>query len=243
MTNIVLISLILAFGAFAFSFTGFGFALVTLPLLAFLLPLKIAVGFVFPYTLTLVLYHAWRFGRKLELGVLWPLIFGAVPAMPLGLWYLHQFPESLLKKCLACFVILSLLLTRLQMARPKKLKTRYSKYVGFLFGFISGWFQGAYTTGGPPAVVYVSAVSSEPEQAKGYMGAYFAFICLLTLVMYAVSGVFSVKWLGNSLAYSPAVLLGTLAGAVCSVQVKAKTYRLAVDSLLILAAGLLWFRS
>ena len=243
MTNIFLTSIILTLGAFAFSFTGFGFALVSLPLLAFLLPLKTAVGFVFPYVLTLVLYHTWRFGRKLELGVLWPLILGAVPAMPLGLWSLHQFPESWLKKCLAVFVVLSLLATRMQTARPQRLGAGVSRYAGFLFGLIGGWFQGAYTTGGPPAVVYVSAVSSDPEQAKGYLGAYFAVINLFTLVLYSFGGVFSVEWLGNSLAYSPAVLLGTVAGAVFSGRVEVRTYRLGVDLLLILTAVLLWFRS
>lgn len=243
MTNSVLISIVLAFGGLAFSFTGFGFALVTLPLMAFLLPLKIAVGFLFPYTLTLVIYHAWHFGRKLEFRTVWPLIFGSVLTMPLGLLFLQNIPESWLKKCLACFVILALLVIRLRGVKTKKVISPVTKFIGFLCGLISGWFQGAYTTGGPPAVVYVSYFSSEPEEAKGYMGTYFAFICCFTLVMYALSGVFSAKWLINSLVFSPAVIAGAWVGAVLSRRVEMKSYRLGVDLLLILAAAMLWFQT
>ena len=243
MTHIILTSLILALGAFAFTFTGFGFALVTLPLLAFVLPLKTAVGFVFPYVLVLVFYHVWRFGRKLDYMVLWPMLLGAVPAMPVGLWSLSRLPESWLKRCLAVFVLLSLAVIRLQSARPQSLKTGVSRWAGFCFGVIGGWFQGAYTTGGPPAVVYVSAVAPDPEEAKGYLGAYFAIINLFTAVLYVGGGVFSNEWLVRSLAYSPAVLLGAVIGARFFGRVEVKTYRLAVDLLLILAAMLLWFRS
>jgi uncharacterized protein len=243
MTDIVLITIVLAFGGLAFSFTGFGFALVTLPLMAFLLPLKVAVGFLFPYTLTLVIYHAWHFGRKLEFRIVWPLILGSVLTMPLGLLFLQQIPESWLKKCLAIFVVLALLLIRLRGVKTKKIITPGTKFIGFLCGLISGWFQGAYTTGGPPAVVYVSYFSSEPEEAKGYMGTYFAFICCFTLVMYAASGVFTARLLMNSLAFSPAVIFGTWIGAVLSRRVDIKTYRMGVDLLLILAAAMLWFQS
>lgn len=243
MTDIVLITAVLAFGGLAFSFTGFGFALITLPLMAFLLPLKIAVGFLFPYTLTLVIYHAWHFGRKLEFKIVWPLIFGSVLTMPLGLMFLQHIPESLLKKCLACFVIIALLLIRLRGVKTKKVITPGTKFIGFLCGLISGWFQGAYTTGGPPAVIYVSYFSSEPEEAKGYMGTYFAFICCFTAIMYALSGVFSAEWLKNSLAFCPAVAAGTWIGAVLSRRIKMKIYRLGVDLLLILAAAMLWSQS
>ena len=156
---------------------------------------------------------------------------------------LVEYALILVLVAIVVIVILALLVIRLRGVKTKKVITRGTKFIGFLCGLISGWFQGAYTTGGPPAVVYVSYFSSEPEEAKGYMGTYFAFICCFTLIMYAASGVFSAKWLINSLAFSPAVILGTWTGAVLSRRVEMKVYRLGVDLLLIVAAAMLWFQS
>ena len=236
------IILILALGGFTFSFAGFGFALVTLPFLSLLLPVKLSVGFVFPYVLVLVLYHTGRFGKLLDRRILFPLIVGACLAIPFGLWSLHIFPEVWLKRCLAVFIVLSVTAGRLPgfINITQVRRTGRTRVWGLVCGLIGGWFQGAYAAGGPPAVVYIRSIEDNPEKAKGYLGAYFSVINLLTAVMFAFGDVFTTQWLWNSLAYSPAVLVGTVAGALLSNRIDARVYRAAVDLLLIVSSVMLW---
>lgn len=236
------IILILALGGFTFSFAGFGFALVTLPFLSLLIPVKTSVGFIFPYVLILVLYHTGRFGKLLDRRILLPLIAGACLAIPAGLWSLHLFPEIWLKRCLAVFILLSVAANRFQAVTGIIKQTKKSRAWGVACGAISGWFQGAYTAGGPPAVVYVASIEPNPEKAKGYLGAYFTVINLITGVLFAIGDVFTTKWLWLSLAYSPAVLIGAAAGAMLFNRIDARAYRVAVDLLLIVSFFLLWFR-
>jgi uncharacterized protein len=234
------IILILVLGGFTFSFAGFGFALVTLPLLSLLLPVKISVGFIFPYVLVLVLYHTGRFGKILDRRILLPLIVGACLAIPAGLWSLHLFPEVWLKRCLAVFIVLSIAASRFWSTTNLFSQDDRSRVWGLVCGLLGGWLQGAYAAGGPPAVIFVRSIEENPERAKGYLGAYFSVINLVTAVTFVVGDVFTAQWLWNSLLYSPAVLVGTVAGALFSNRINARVYRAAVDLLLLISSVMLW---
>ncbi len=231
---------ILALGGFTFSFAGFGFALVTLPLLSLLLPVKISVGFIFPYVLALVLYHTGRFGKLLDWNILLPLVAGACLAIPAGLWSLHLFPELWLKRCLAVFITLSVAANRFPAATAMLRRTGRSRILGLACGLIGGWFQGAYAAGGPPAVIYVRSIEQNPEKAKGYLGAYFTAVNLITAVMFVIGDVFTGQWLWHSLVYSPAVLIGAAAGALLFNRINARIYIAAVDLLLLASSVMLW---
>lgn len=235
--------LFMALGAFTFSFAGFGFALMVVPLLSLLLPVKIAVAFQFPYAFALVIYHTWKYGRKVSWKKLRSLTLAALLVMPVGLLSLNYFPESILKKSLASFTAIMVLwswLSSLAGASPIK---DVPAIRGSVWGIISGWFQGAYCTGGPPAVIYIMSVSDDPKEAKGLMSDYFIVTFILTAVLFGLNGMFSVEQLLEALKYCPAVIGGTLIGSWAFGKANDRIYRRVVDILLLTASVILWVRS
>jgi uncharacterized membrane protein YfcA len=234
------VGLILLLSSFTFAFSGFGFSLVSVPLLVLVLPLKTAVAFQFPYALILVTWHAWHYRGFVTRRELWPIMTGALVAMPLGAWLLYAAPEHLLKRALAIFIVLSVLGLALPAGRRLGRLCAGKVWWGLLWGFLSGGFQGAYSTGGPPAVIYIMASDPEPRRAMGFLGAFFSFLYLVMTMIYAASGLFTLEVMTQSALYAPVVAAGTLAGALLFRRANSRTYRQAVHGLLLLTAVLLW---
>ncbi|MFH1034085.1 MAG: sulfite exporter TauE/SafE family protein [Pseudomonadota bacterium] len=236
-------ALILFLSAFTFGFSGFGFALVSVPLLALVMPIKTAVAFQFPYATILVLYHAWHYRRHVEHRELWPIVLGSALGMPIGLWLLYQAPEMLLKRALALFIVLAIAGTALPAGRRLARLHAGKAWWGALWGLVSGWFQGAYSTGGPPAVIYVMSLDPSPAKAMGFLGSYFSFLYLVMAGLYAASGLLSWPLLKTSALYAPVVLAGTVLGHLALGRMGGRAYRQGVNLLLVITAVLLWLRT
>ncbi|MFH1058953.1 MAG: sulfite exporter TauE/SafE family protein [Pseudomonadota bacterium] len=240
MSNEILVGLILLLSAFTLSFSGFGFSLVAVPLLALVLPLKTAVVFQLPYALVLVAWQAWHYRGAVTWRELMPIMIGAVVALPVGAWTLTIAPEGVLKRALAAFIVLAVV----GMALPagRRLGRLYAgrTWWGVLWGVLSGWFQGAYSTGGPPAVIYIMAADPEPQKAMGFLGAFFTFLYVTMVLVFVVSGLLTWPVLKQSVYYAPVVAVGTAVGALLFKRASNRTYRQAVYGLLVLTAVLLW---
>ena len=233
----------LALSAFTLEFIGFGFSMVAVPLLALVLPVKLAVGVCFPYIVALVVYNTWRYGRPVDWKILWPLLAGCIVAMPLGYLSLNLFPESFMKRALAGFIALTVVSGRFAGKRFAAEKSGPSPWWGGLMGLVSGWFNGAYTTGGPPAILYFLTATDNPSKIKGLIGVYYVLNMLVLGVLYSMGGILTGQSLLLSLKYSPAAIIGALIGAFASQRVGSKGYHLLADCLLVLGALLLWIRA
>ncbi len=232
--------LILGLAAFTFSFAGFGFPWVALPLLSLVIPVKDAVVFHYPIMLAVVAYHAWRFRAHLSWRRHWPMLAGAAVGMPLGVWVLLNLPETGLKKGLAIFIVLSVIALSLDWGRRLAGRLTGSVWGAGITGLISGWMQGAYAIGGPPAVLYMVAKAEKPEEMKGFLGAYFCFIGVVVGALLAMGGLFTWHWLKMSVYYSPAVVVGMLLGAWAFRRASSLWFKRMVFCLLLAAAVLLW---
>lgn len=234
---------ILTLAAFTFSFAGFGFSWVALPLLSLVMPLREAIIFHSPFVLVLVLYHAWRYRGHLAWRRHVPLVLGAAVGMPLGVWLLLVLPEAGMRKGMALFVTLSVLALSRDWGERLARKVSSPPLGEAAIGMLSGWLQGAYSIGGPPVVLYIMARAQSPQEIKGFLGVYFAFIYIVTVSLYGASGLFTVHWFKMSLYYSPAVLVGTMAGSWAFHRVGSVWFRRIVLGLLLAAAAALWFNA
>lgn len=234
-------SFYLFIAAFAFSFAGFGFGLVSVPLLALVVPMKMAVAIQFPFSFLLVLLNAWRYGSALKWQDLKPLTIGSAIAIPLGVFSLNWFPEIVMKRALAIFIVLTVVNARNKWGYKIIHSFASTTTGGVILGIISGWFSGAYTTGGPPAVIYATTKFSDPEKAKGVMGLYLFIINIPIMFLFWFADVLTLDTLKTSFMYTPVVVVGFLAGAVILKRVSYRGYMLGVHLLLLIAAGMLWF--
>jgi len=183
----VFISCVLLLSAFTFSFAGFGFGLVAVPLLALALPIKDAVAIQLPFSVFLVVINSFRYGKSIKWNELKPLFIGSAAAMPVGVFSLNFFPDNLMKRALALFIVLVVLFERTRQGQAKFGEFARAGSGGMILGMISGWFIGAYTTGGPPAVIYATARFPDPWKAKGAMGIYFLATDVVIVIMFIFS--------------------------------------------------------
>jgi len=111
-------------------------------------------------------------------------------------------------------------------------------------GMLSGWFQGAYSTGGPPAVIYITGAVDEPLRAKAFLGIYFAVLnILMTTPAYVAGGLLTSDFFIRSLLYSPVVIVFVALGMLLFSRASSQGYRHGVSALLVLTAAMLWLRS
>lgn len=234
------ISAVLGLSAVVFNVAGFGFGLLSVPLLAMVMPIQEAVALQFPFSLALVVFNAWRFRASFQWRLLTPLVVGAAMTQPLGLLSLTQLPSVIMKRTLAAFIVLAVANNRFKAGRGVSGAWAKSAWWGGLMGLISGWFSGAYTTGGPPAVVFSMAAAKSPQEAKGMLGAYFTFLDVFVLIMYVWAGLLTMQSLVNSMWHTPAVVVGMLLGGLAVGRISMQKYRLVADLLLVVSASLLW---
>lgn len=235
-------ALILGLAAFTFSFAGFGFPLVALSLLSLIMPVHEAMVFHYPFVLAVTLYHGLRFRGSIVWRKHWAMPAGAALGMPLGVWYLLSLPPTGLRKGMAVFILLSVLTLSTERGRAWVGRVASFPWGAVLIGLLSGWLQGAYAIGGPPAVLYILATADEAKEVKGFLGLYFAFICVVSASLLALSGLFSLQYLKLSVYYSPAVIGGMMLGAWTFRKANRKWFRRVVYTLLAVTAVLLWVR-
>ncbi len=239
MDSSIFIGCTLILSAFTFSFAGFGFGLVAVPLLSLVLPVKEAVAIQLPFSVLLVVVNSCRYGRLVKWGELKPLFIGSAAAIPAGVYALHLLPDTLMKSALALFVVVVVLFDRTRRGQAKLGQFSRTGQGGVILGMISGWFTGAYTTGGPPVVIYATARFPEPRKAKGAMGLYFMATGVLIAVLFIQAGLLTEDLLLYSLRFTPAVLLGFLFGARVFKNMTRETYLIGVHLLLLIAAVML----
>jgi uncharacterized protein len=240
----IFITSILALSSFTFGFAGFGFSLMAVPLLALALPLKEAIAIQFPLMAALSVYNAWHYGRATSFKGLWLFFACAFVSLPLGLFALNQWPEGFMKKGLAFFILASLAAGQLKWVRKNHVILASSRLWEVFMGVLSGWFQGAYSTGGPPAVIYITGIADDPLKAKAFLGIYFSVLnVLMTTPAYVAGGLVTTDILIKSLLYSPAVIVFAALGMLLFSRVSNQGYRHGVNALLALTAVMLWLRS
>jgi uncharacterized protein len=191
---------------------GFGNALIAMPLLAMTsIGLKTAAPLIALIAVILSLLILVKDWRSVDIRSTWRLLLATIPGIPLGIALLKGPHENTGKIILAALIIgfsaYSLLSPRLM-----SLKQEWTAYP---FGFIAGILGGAYSSNGPPVVIYGTLRRWPPECLRATLQGYFlpsaviiaaghglgglwtptvGWYCLISLPVLAVS-----MWLGGYL--------------------------------------------
>jgi uncharacterized protein len=232
-SDIALIAAAFALGSFVFGASGFGFGVVTVALLGIVLPIKDAIALQVPYAFLVAVAAAWHYRRQLAWRAMWPMLAAAMLTLPLGVATLAYVPERPMKYLLAAFIVAAIAVSG----------RKFRKHSPYGYGAVSGFFQGTFTTGGPPAMLYLLSACSDPRAVKGTNGLYFIFLYTATIAMYAGAGVVSAEHLLRASWFAPAVVIGGLAGYWTGKRLSFEQYRLLVNGLLVGTAILLALRA
>lgn len=182
---------------------GFGFGLVAVGLLGSLLPIKDASVTLVLASLTLNCFIFYRLRSHFRWDRVLPMIVSTLVGVPLGVWILVAASEVLLHRLLGVV----LLVTVVQNFLPGIGDKRWHPVgLGVPCGLFSGALAGAFATGGPPAVAYVSSQHFTR----------FRYSATLQLAL-GTSAVMRILCLGVSGQFTPRILLLSGLGIVCAI--------------------------
>lgn len=211
------------------SVAGFGLALVSMPLLVGLVgvqaatPLVAVVGFVAELLLLI------RFREALNLRAVSRLSIAAVLGVPVGVYVLRQVDTAVVTTILGIVIVGYALYALANLHLPPLTYTGWA----WGFGFVAGVLSGAYSTSGPPVVIYGNCRRWSPAEFKGNLQGFFLLMSVMIIVTHGLSGNFTaVVWLGVFWAI-PGMVLGLLGGLWVDGRINPDTFRKLVLLLLI----------
>jgi uncharacterized protein len=215
------ISIVAFLAGFIQGLSGFGSVLLSLPLLALFLDVREAIplvnlmGVILTVLIIVQLRAHWEWGKS------WPLLAGALPGIPVGVYLLKRMDPAHVQIILAA-VLLAYSLYGLWFKLP------IGKVVGpwaYLFGFFAGGLGGAISASGPPVIVYTSLQAWTKDQVKVTLQGFFIVSGLLIGVFHAANGLTTERVILNFLVSIPTLLAGTWLGSQLYGRFREEGYR------------------
>ncbi len=226
----VLIALVLLAGSFTQSLSGFGSALVAMPFLLTIVGPREAAPLMALASGTMQIALLIRYRRALRLGALWRLALAAFIGIPIGAYALTRLNENvvlgLLGVVLVAYAVYAL-------TRPKMPELRHNAWA-YAAGFVSGLLGGAYTTNGPPVIVYGSCRRWNREEFKANLQGFFSVCNVVILATHAVYGNLTAQVFKGYLAALPGLAVGVTAGLLLDRYINPKLFRKIMLALLVL---------
>lgn len=209
---------------------GFGDALISMPLLSFLLPVSEAAPLQAIFSTLIASYIIYKHFREVKWRAVLSLTVFTILATPLGILFVTQGGETLIKLSLAAVLIAFSLQNLVQ---PELLRLKNDRHA-WAFGAVAGFLGGAYNTNGPPVIIYGIMRRWEPQEFRAILQGIFFPANIFILISHIAVG----NWrphLGEYALYAaPGVIIATLAGEYISRRFSPDRFRKSVFILLLI---------
>ncbi|MDI3359487.1 sulfite exporter TauE/SafE family protein [Lelliottia sp. V89_10] len=214
---------------------GFGGALTTMPLITLLLPLKMAAPMSVIVGTATALYATWLSRKETQWKSALVLILFSFAGIPVGIYALSYLPDHIMKIGLGGFLILysfySLFIPRLPV---------YDKnWLAMPIGVIAGALGSAFSTNGPPVVIYGMLRNLAPAAFRGTLNAFFTANNIAIIGGLTTSGILTVSTIKLVLFCVPTMILGSLVGQYVHKRISVNVFRVMVFLLLIASGAML----
>ncbi|HBR1991292.1 sulfite exporter TauE/SafE family protein [Klebsiella quasipneumoniae] len=214
---------------------GFGGALTTMPLITMLIPLKMAAPMSVIVGTATALYATWLSRKETNWKSAMVLIIFSLAGIPIGIYALSYLPDHIMKVGLGSFLILysfySLFIPRLPV---------YDKnWIAMPAGVIAGALGSAFSTNGPPVVIYGMLRNLGPAAFRGTLNAFFTANNIAIIGGLTTSGILTVSTVKLVLFCVPTMILGSLVGQYVHKRISVKVFRVIVFLLLIASGAML----
>ncbi len=221
---------------------GFGFGMVSMSVLPLFLDVRVAVPVVGAYGLCACAVVLVQCRRGVSRERVLPLLIGAFIGTPLGVYFLNEAEprgvEAVLGVVLVAYAAHGLL--RPRTPRPDRPESLGSSLLAGAAATLGGVLGGAFNTGAPPVILYITWRGWPPLVAKGTLQAFFLVSTLYQLALFWSGGALTAE-VGNAwLRGLPGLGLGLAVGIVLGRRIDAATFRrLVLVLLLVLGANFL----
>lgn len=213
--------LIILLGVFTQSLTGFGSGLVSMAFLPSILGVRTAVPLVALVTGTIELILLIRYRGAFNLRNVWRMTAASVIAIPLGGWALGRMDEDILLTILGLIIAGYALYALLNFKLPQLNNPAWA----YLAGFLAGLLSGAYSVGGPPAIIYGTCRRWEPAEFKSNLQGFFLVNDALAIVVHGWYGRLTPEVTRYYLFALPVIAIGITAGTSLDRYIDPPTFR------------------
>ena len=239
MQSYVLICVIVFFSGFIQGLSGFGSIMLSLPLLALFIDVKVVIplvgifGLVIP---TLLLIKLWK---HLDWKKIYPLFLGALPGIPVGVFFLKKFDVSTIHWILGIILITFSIYSLFLKSSNIGLRDGWA----YVFGFFGGCIGGALSAAGLAAIVYTSLQTWGKDKIKATLQGFLLASHLVIVILQAVNGLITTIVLWYLLVSLPTLILGTYAGSLFYGRINEDFYKKTMLILLAILGALMIYRS
>lgn len=234
-TTVVMVIAIMFLYTFVGICAGFGGALTTMPLITLLIPLKMAAPMSVIVGTATALYATWLSRKETNWKSALVLIVFSLAGIPIGIYALSYLPDHIMKIGLGSFLILysfySLFIPRLPV---------YDKnWIAMPAGVIAGALGSAFSTNGPPVVIYGMLRNLAPAAFRGTLNAFFTANNIAIIGGLTTSGILTISTVKLVAFCIPTMILGSLVGQYVHKRIPVNTFRVVVFLLLITSGAML----
>ncbi len=240
MENTVLIGAILVFSSLIMGFSGFGFAIVAISFLSFFWSIKETVPFILTYNMAINLILLIQLRSYIKIKRVMLQIIGFMPGALLGVFFLTNMSDPVLKFGVGAILISFSLWSVLN---NKASITAERKSWSCLAGFLSGILGGAVYMPGPPVIIYNTWTHNNKFIFKVNLQVFFLLTNLYLLSWYICLGLFTSRILIMNLYFSPLILVGIGLGIYVFRMIQDRTFDKFICGLLFIMGTLLLLKT
>ncbi|MBE0449862.1 MAG: sulfite exporter TauE/SafE family protein [Clostridia bacterium] len=228
--TIILTGIIILFSAMVQGATSFGFSLLALPLLGLFLNLKTIVPMLVFFSLIMNIIILMRLKMVPQIKSLLLMFVMAVLTTPIGVLLLKFTNEDTLK----IFIGIVLILIAIAMKRGFKIHMKNQNKSYFIAGILSGLLNGSVSLSGPPIVVMLSNENKNRDYFRSSLTTYFLLLNIVTVFLYAGSGLITFQTFKDQLIVLPFLIIGTLVGTALGSRINEEKFKAIVLNLLVI---------
>ena len=239
MQTYIWVFLILFLAGFTHGVSGFGSVILSIPLLAVVLDIKsvIPLANLIAVTMTVTVFLQLR--HQFDWKRLSPLIWGAMPGIVLGVFFLKRLDKETIHWLLGVLLIGFALYSLLFRSSRKEIRKKWA----YVFGFLSGCLGGAFGASGPPVIAYTSLQTWSKDQIKVTLQGFFFLSGVAIGISHALSGITTFRVLHFYVSGLPALLLGAGLGSFFYGFINEESYRRLIIFLLACLGVLMIYRA
>jgi len=245
-TNLLLAFAVMLLGGAVQGATGFGSGLVSVGLLATVLARggggevgvrDASIIFCLP-AWTVCLAMLLRLRRHVRWRRVWPMLLAVLAGIPLGVWFLVRADERTLEIVLGVVMLVAVVYNLIpHLAR----RPWHPLWVGVPCGLLGGALGGAFSTGGPPIVAYVSTQGFDRLRFAGTLQAIFMASTTFRLIELLRRGLLTPPRLACGAVGIAAILIGATLGLRVLRRISDRWFRwVVIAMLLVLGVRYLW---
>lgn len=228
----VLSFLVVAFGSTVMALVSFGLGMVLSPFLLLMLDPTSVVLTINSLTILILGFTLARSKQDVSVKDVTPLALGGLLGAPVGVLILNSAGPSVLRVAIAGIILALVIPSALNLQRPFS-RTNLTSPVA---GFLGSMLVTGMGVGTPLVVLYLVNQAWPVKTIRASLAFYSTVVAIAAIILYAVTGLYTMERIWLILRFIPAVLLGVILATVLGQRIDDKMLRRVILVVVIVAS-------